>query len=796
MSPLHRRTDKSIRPTENSNLGKPDTPVRHFLNHPEPRLVPVRGGRHPALLLATFIAVGVLVADRVDWGPLTWAVAALVSLLALVFILQTDRFRLLLMLAAAVLAGALGAWRMAVEVSGRPELAMAELADSRETVDVVGRLDGIPREKLSGWSVSVELLSVKTRAGVVPLHSRASLTTLYSLVGLRHGDCVRVAGRLGTPFVRRNPGGFDYSDYLFRQGIDALLRPTGPVVHLEIDSSPSSVMNLVEPFRGWIRGVFTTHLPKPARALILGFLLGDTDQLAPGVIAAFRDSGTLHLLAVSGANVWLIVGLLVWPMRRLRVPRWPRTIILVLAVVAFSFLTRNEPSVVRASLMVAFILVGRLMYRPVSLLNAIGASAVVILVASPSQIFRPGFQLSYAAVIGIAVAGQRASRWAKGLKPAWVRGIALAIMSSVAATAVTAPIVAWHFGTVSVASLAANLAMIPLAAMGLYACVGVAALSVLSATMAGWMSYPAGHILELSSRVAALFAQLPGARWPWPDPSLLWIIHLYAAGVLILNWRHRYRWVRPVVWYAAAIVSFLAMGDLLQPRSPVITLAYLDTGATRVAACAHPDGSLFWLADEPGIDDRLQQWVTVPFVHAQLGRVTTERVFPWRCTDSSDVSVEQVTPVASKYSAPVWRRFLSALDSPANSRRIWADRFAWGSDTILCVRDYPTSPPGAAWLDTVMGRGHTLVLPTGIPDRLLRHLLDSLGPKQVVLFGAAAPWRSVDQWLERWRMRYPDVQFYCTAVHGGIVISLGPDFLRITPTVVEGGWEDPPQGKA
>jgi ComEC/Rec2-related protein len=530
-------------------------------------------------------------------------------------------------------------------------------------------------------------------------------------------------------------------------------------------------------------------LPKPARSLILGYLLGDTDQLAPGVITAFRDSGTLHLLAVSGANVWLIVGLFYWPLRLLRVPRWPRAIILIVLVVAFSFLTRNEPSVVRASLMVAFILLGRLLYRPVSLLNAVGASAVVILIAAPSQLFRPGFQLSYAAVIAIAVAGQRVIRLFQSMRPRWTRAIVLAASSSVAATVATAPIVAWHFGTVSLVSLVANLAMIPLAAAGLYTCLAVVLLSVFSSVAAGWMAHPAARILELSSQMASMFAQMPGSHLAWPDPSPIWVIHLYLAGVLAINWRHRYRWVRPTVWYAVAIVTVLISGSLLRPRVPIITLAYLDTGATRIAAFSHPDGSLVWLADDPGVDDGLKQWVIEPFVRAQIGGITTERVLPWRRTDSSDTTHERTVLGRSKFPAPAWRRYLSVLDPPAGGQRVWADRISWARDTVFCLRDYPVTPPGADWLDSVLGRGQTLVLPEAAPDRVLRQLLDHLAPRHVILFGSGSPWRDAEQGLERWRMRYPGIEFFCTATHGCVVIGLRPDSLTITPTIREITWE-------
>ncbi len=756
--------------------------------------IAVRGKRHPALLLAVLVALGVCLADHVTAGLTLWLCTSLVALAGVVALLLTRRWRGLLVLAGVMLGIALGAWRMAVELHGRPSLPLVDLIETRELVEVYGRLTGIPRQRLSGWSAPIEVMTVRTDAGIVPIKSAALLSMHKSLSEFRHGDQVHFTGRFEAPFVRRNPGGFDYAAHLFRQGIDAVVRPVDSLVDRYGLSSTPSLMNIVEPVRAWLRNVFGVHMPKTARALILGFLLGDTDQLSPGIVAAFRDSGTLHLLAVSGANVWLLVGLVAWPMRLLRIPRWPRSLIILSVVTAFCVLTRNEPSVVRASLMVGFFIIGRLIYRPITLLNAVGASALVILIASPSQLFRPGFQLSYAAVIGIAVVARQITPWTQSLKSRWLRSGVLIVSSSVAATLATAPIVAWHFGSVSLVSLFANLAMIPLAAASLYLCLALAFLSVLSVAAAGWIAYPAARLLDLSAYLATTFSKLPGAHIPWPNPSPIWIIHLYGAGILALNWRHRYRWVRPVAWYSVGLTLLVSASRTLHEDPPSITLAYLDTGNTRVAACLHPNGNLTWLADDPGIDDQLEQWVTLPFVRTLSVPVRHAETHSWRRMDSVVGPTVRSAPAQGRFPAPGWRRYVSDLDSATDSRRVWCDRFTWQGDTVMCLRDYPTSPPGAAWIDSTLGSGWTIVLPARIPDRLVRRILDRHAPRRVAFFGHAGVWRDPDQVLELWRMRYPVIEFYSTAVHGCMQIRLGRAGAPILPTMAESRWVPSPAG--
>ncbi len=752
--------------------------------NPAKSWVCIAGQRHPALFASVLLAVGIVVGDWGAWPIATWAIFTVTGIIAVVMLKSLADRTAWPVLFAGLLLIALGAWRITLENSNRPSPALATLMQSGKTVDVVGHLAGSPEQRAAGWRAPFDLEAIRTERGHIPVTARLLLTTRLSTGEFHSGDLLQFPARIVIPFVQRNPGGFDYAAHLYRQGIDGLLRPSGHIRSLSDAGSRWSLDRYVEPVRRWIRAAIAGALPRPAGGLILGFFLGDTDQLPQSIVNAFRDSGTMHLLAVSGANVWLVVGLLLWPLRIMRVPRWPRTVVLILIVIAFSFLTRNEPSVVRASLMISTMLIGRLLFRPVQFLNAVGVSALTILLVSPSQLFRPGFQLSYVAVIGITLVTQRAQRWEWLPKRGWLRVPLLVLATSTAATLVTVPIVARHFGTVPAWSVPANLCMIPLAAASLYGGLTLAVIAFVPGPLAGWVAIPVQWVVELTSGTAGFFSRLPGARLSWPDPSWIAIIHFYLAVFLLLNWRHRYRWARLVAWYSVALVPAMAIWSLHSQSRPPITLAYLDAGATRVAAYMHQREQGLWLVDSPDLDEGLQEWILVPFARSQSGYSDVPfRLGPWRWLDSSSVSTTDVILLHHESSVPSWKRFVSYSTDAKEPPRVWGEQFAWYGDTIFCLRDYPTSPPGAEWLTQAMASARTIVLPGGLPSRLGATLLARLAPERVILFGGYAQPGHEEQWLERWRAQFPSVQFWSTTLNGGVMIEWRPSSTTIVPTV-------------
>jgi hypothetical protein len=146
-------------------------------------------------------------------------------------------------------------------------------------------------------------------------------------------------------------------------------------------------------------------------AVLKAMLLGDDNWLDRATERAFQDSGTYHVLVVSGWNVWALALPLLLVVTRLRFPRWLGTMLVAGTVVGFALLAHGGASVARAALMLLLFLVARLFYRQNVLLNSVAAAALILLLLHPSDLRDSGFQLSFFAVLVLAAIALPLVEW-------------------------------------------------------------------------------------------------------------------------------------------------------------------------------------------------------------------------------------------------------------------------------------------------------------------------------------------------------------------------------------------------
>ena len=130
-------------------------------------------------------------------------------------------------------------------------------------------------------------------------------------------------------------------------------------------------------------------------------LLGLRNELSPDILDAFRNSGSIHILAVSGLHVGLIATVCFFGFSLLRLPRKATDLLTIAAVVLYACLVGFRPSVFRASLMAVIFLISRIIERDRDLFNLLAFAALVLLLINPAQLWDIGFQLSFAAVASI-----------------------------------------------------------------------------------------------------------------------------------------------------------------------------------------------------------------------------------------------------------------------------------------------------------------------------------------------------------------------------------------------------------
>ena len=381
-----------------------------------------------------------------------------------------------------------------------------------------------------------------------------------------------VRGVLTRPPGRRIPGGFDYAFWLRSQGVQTLLAAATVTA-----STPE------RGFRNWFRRGLASGLPPQEAALMTAVQLGDKNALGSldrnirtqndlpqsyGVQDSFTRAGLAHLMALSGQNVALLVGLLTLafartPLGRVGVWRYP---IMMALLLGFLWLVGTAPSIVRAVSMGELALLGlwlgrgRLDVYGVLCLTALGG-----LTAQPAWLFDTGFQLSYLAVLGLTLSGRAAAK----LPERWPEWLKVPVTATLLAEGFTLPVVAGSFHQLSIVGLPANL----LAEAVMVALVPLGFLAGLLGPL-GWLPNTInGLLLDALLWIAQTFGNAPTLPWGSVSAAGYAAYLVFAAtGVLWLSGRVRLP--------ALTVVAMLCtLGTALPSRLvPARELVYLDVG--------------------------------------------------------------------------------------------------------------------------------------------------------------------------------------------------------------------------
>jgi competence protein ComEC len=403
------------------------------------------------------------------------------------------------------------------------------------------------------------------------------------------GDEVDLHGILERPASGPNPD-FDYAGYLRRSGVHAILRADFVGRTGRRRGGPAGVVDRIR--QRAEQGVGAGLAP-PLAALARGIVLGQ-DELIPGpVVDSFKASGLAHLLAVSGQNVTLLAVLALPLLGLLGLGRRSRLALVGVLIGLYVPLTGAGPSILRAGAMGAAGVVAALAGRPASRWYALLLAAGFTLALDPRAWMDPGWQLSFAAVVGIFTLMAPLRTVLRRLPEA----LADAMAMTIAATIATAPLIAFHFGRVSAVSLAANLIALPVVAPIMWLGILAAAVSQVAVAPAALLNGVNGFCLAYLAAVADWTAGLPGAVWSVAIPSLPALIAAYAvpsiAAVLMARVRMRRRAGTVALAVAAGILAlFVATRGLRSPVSPPnrFTATFLDVGQGDAAMLQAPGG--------------------------------------------------------------------------------------------------------------------------------------------------------------------------------------------------------------
>lgn len=339
-----------------------------------------------------------------------------------------------------------------------------------KNVSVVGTIKEIELKRdyeisfiLQTDSVSIENRVIKTNENLLCRLRSDSVDRKIFYDNAKPGNKILVKGTFQQGRDIRNPGEFDYRKFLLSKGITGLITSYDSASINFLSYEYDFFNNLVFQTRKNIDELIHQLHNSQTAGLLRGLLLADRTEIDYETKQNFVNSGVIHILAVSGLHVGYILLFFVVLFGRFNI--YTRSFLTILGLICFMIITGIPASVFRATLMSVILIIAFLSGRSTNLLNSIALSAVIILLFRPNEIFNPGFQLSYSAVLSIAIIYPVIQKIILELSITnkYLKNIFLFAGVSLSAQIGTLPFTLAYFNKLSVISLFSNLVVIPLA---------------------------------------------------------------------------------------------------------------------------------------------------------------------------------------------------------------------------------------------------------------------------------------------------------------------------------------------
>ena len=518
--------------------------------------------RSPAVPVALAAIVGILANWTIAPSLATWwMLLAVVVLLRCTALLSRPR------LGAIALwigwGGAFAAWHHVTRDISSPDVEAYLNEEPSRPIQLEARVirPSWVQQRLADHKLST--LAVLDRASMLaddlrrkPISGRIRLVVDAPDLDLPAGAVLRVVGRMSLPATAGNPGGFDFREWLRRQRVVAILRVETIEAIQIVDFAPAwseRLQNQRRDLRNRAVAMLQSSTGPETAQVAEALLLGSRQQMPDELREAFMESGTLHVLAISGVNVGVIWLGLVRACRMIGISLRQTGWTVIAGLLLYVWLTDANPPIVRAVAVAIVFQLAELLHRQVNSLQGMSLALLVMLLGNPQDLFHPGAQLSFLSVSALSAAHRWWNTWSAahqedelstgGLKH-WVRwiwrGFLAANVSTGTVWLVTSPLIAWRFHLVSFAGFVLNVLMGPLVCLLLWSGYLWLVCAALSPTLS---------VIPLRVFESMLLALI----WLTKQAAALQCSHVYVAG--------------PPLWWVIGYYSMIACGALWQRRA-------------------------------------------------------------------------------------------------------------------------------------------------------------------------------------------------------------------------------------
>ena len=525
----------------------------------------------PIIWTTIAFTLGILGADALDWSAIQWGLLGVVACgvaWILIRLVQRRSIEILpnyrSMILALLISFFLGALRFTVSLPDLEDpsyiIHQVDMERRRRVIGVVVD-DPDRREQITNLRLKVQYIDHPDQKDWLPVRGEI-LVKVPAETEVAYGDRVEIHGYLSLPPQDED---FDYRSYLRRQNIYAFM-PRSELEILErrqgffplqvIYNLRTSAMDLL--YRLW---------PDPEASLLAGILLGVETGISDQVQRAFRQTGTTHVIAISGFNITIVAGIFSRFFSRI-FDRWKGALAAGIGILVYTILVGADPAVTRAAVMGGFSIFARQIGRRQHGLNAAALASLVIFLFDPQLPWSISFQLSLSATLGLILYADPLAGWFTRFSSRFLSidvaeritgPVSEYVLFTFAAQLTTLPVTLFHFRTFSLSTFIANPIILPvqppimvLGGMALILGLIWHPLGVITAPLV----YP---FVMFTIRMVEWVNLLPITPFAVGEISLVWV-WLYYSILLLLTFRVPYfEIMKPVLINSFSLSGVLIM---------------------------------------------------------------------------------------------------------------------------------------------------------------------------------------------------------------------------------------------
>lgn len=491
-----------------------------------------------------------------------------------------------------------------------------------DIVVVRGTVARYPERRVEKLNLVFATHEIYVEEKISPTHGDILVSLVELDTTFNYGDELVVRGKLRKPRGRRNPGEFDYGDYLSAQGIYGTMSVNNPYQIRRISTTNGSrlLTAVIFPAKKYLETFIRDNLPPQEAALLSGLLIGERGEIPIELRDAFAKLGVIHILAVSGMHVGFIMLIFMGIIGFLRLPYWLRVALTILALIFYSYLTNLKPPVVRASIMGGLLLFGTLLERKTNVYNTLALAALFILILNPLEIFQSGFQLSFSAVLSIVYFYPKL----KALKPvqnllrrtkenAALRYPLDLALVSLAAFLGTLPFTLMYFNRLPNFALVANLFVIPFSFLGLANGLVAAIVNLFAPVLGKLFSASAWFFLHVLIEFVDWASALPFAQVEFYQLSI-WNAVAYFVFLLLMFNFHRPVAKRWLLILGLCVANYFVWSQVRHEKNQ-LTVTFLDIGQGDAVLIRFPNGRHMLIDGGPRtMNSDAGEWVIEPYL--------------------------------------------------------------------------------------------------------------------------------------------------------------------------------------